>query len=395
MISKILLRREQFPVTDHLVYLNHAAVGPLSAAACAAMERHAREQRDWGALNWRDWIGEYVEFREEAAALIGAEPSEISVLKNTSEGISFVANGFRWKEGENAVTTDLEFPSNSVPWRRLASRGVECRIVKSRDGAYTVEDVERLIDANTRILSVSSVCFHNGFRPDLAALGALCRAKGVLFCVDAIQSLGALPMDVGSAGIHFLAADGHKWLMGPEGTAIFFCAAEVRDRLDVLESGWLNVKRGEEMLGVGTELRHDGRRFEAGSLNTNGIYGLRAAIALLRHVGIENIEHELIWVASALAAMLESCGFELRTPRPIASGIVSFSVPQDVDIARLKRISAAPDGLDDPVILMHRWLELNDVICAPREGMLRFAPHFYNDEEDIERVKEVLAVALR
>ncbi|HEY0592694.1 MAG TPA: aminotransferase class V-fold PLP-dependent enzyme, partial [Thermoanaerobaculia bacterium] len=149
MISKILLRREQFPVTDHLVYLNHAAVGPLSAAACAAMERHAREQRDWGALNWRDWIGEYVEFREEAAALIGAEPSEISVLKNTSEGISFVANGFRWKEGENAVTTDLEFPSNSVPWRRLASRGVECRIVKSRDGAYTVEDVERLIDANT------------------------------------------------------------------------------------------------------------------------------------------------------------------------------------------------------------------------------------------------------
>ncbi len=395
MISKILLRREQFPVTDHLVYLNHAAVGPLSQSACSAMERHAREQRDYGALQWRDWIGEYIEFREEAAQLIGSDAAEISILKNTSEGISFVANGFRWKEGENVVTTDLEFPSNSVPWRRLAPRGVECRLVASRDGAFTVEDVEALIDEKTRILSVSSVYFHNGFRPDLVALGELCRAQGVLFCVDAIQSLGAVAMDVRNAGIHFLAADGHKWLMGPEGAAIFFCAAEARDRLEVLESGWLNVERGDEMLGVGTELRADGRRFEAGSLNTNGIYGLRAAIALLRHIGIENIEREVIWVASALAAMLESSGFTLRTPRPLGAGIVSFLIPQGVDIARLKRISAAPDHLDDPLLLLHRWLEVNDVICSPREGMLRFAPHFYNDEEDIERVKEVLDVAIR
>ncbi|HEU5161603.1 MAG TPA: aminotransferase class V-fold PLP-dependent enzyme, partial [Thermoanaerobaculia bacterium] len=199
MISKILLRREQFPVTDRLVYFNHAAVGPLSHAAFSAMERHAREQRDFGALHWRDWIGEYIEFREEAAALLGADPSEISILKNTSEGLSFVANGVRWKEGENVVTTDIEFPSNSVPWRRLAQRGVECRLVKSRDGAFSVGDVEALIDEKTRVVSVSSVYFHNGFSPDIAALGDLCRAKGVLFCVDAIQSLGAIPMDVRAA----------------------------------------------------------------------------------------------------------------------------------------------------------------------------------------------------
>ncbi len=394
MISKILLRREQFPVTDRLVYLNHAAVGPLSQSAYSAMERHAREQRDLGALQWRDWIGEYVEFREEAAALIGSEASEISILKNTSEGLSFVANGMRWKEGENVVTTDIEFPSNSVPWRRLAPRGVECRLVRSREGAFSVEDVERLIDDKTRVLSVSSVYFHNGFAPDLAELGGLCAAKGILFCVDAIQSLGALPMDVRKAGIHFLAADGHKWLMGPEGAAIFYCAAEARERLEVLESGWLNVRRGDEMIGVGTELRADGRRFEAGSLNTNGVYGLRAAIALLRHIGIDNIEREVIWIASALAAALETLGLELRTPRPIASGIVSFAIPQGVDIARLRRLSDAPEELSDPVLLLHRWLEINDVICSPREGMLRFAPHFYNDEEDIERVKDTVATAI-
>jgi selenocysteine lyase/cysteine desulfurase len=395
MISKILLRREQFPVTDRLVYLNHAAVGPLSHAAYSAMERHAREQRDLGALNWRDWIGESVEFREEAAALIGSDPSEISILKNTSEGISFVANGLRWKEGENVVTTDLEFPSNSVPWRRLASRGVECRLVTTRNGAFTAADVEPRIDPKTRILSVSSVYFHNGFRPDLAELGDLCRAKGILFCVDAIQSLGAIPMDVRAARIDFLAADGHKWLLGAEGTAIFYGAAEARDRLEVLESGWLNVQRGDEMLGVSTELRKDGRRFEAGSLNTNGIYGLRASIALLRHIGIENIEREVIWVASTLAAALESLGLELRTPRPIRSGIISVAAPQDVDIPRLRELSEAPDQLADPLVLFHRWLEMNDVICSVREGMLRFAPHFYNDEEDIERVRETLEAALR
>jgi selenocysteine lyase/cysteine desulfurase len=260
---------------------------------------------------------------------------------------------------------------------------------------FSVGDVEALIDEKTRVLSVSSVYFHNGFSPDLAALGDLCRAKDVLFCVDAIQSLGAIPMDVRSAKIDFLAADGHKWLLGPEGAAIFYCAAESRERLDVLETGWLNVQRGDEMIGVSTELRADGRRFEAGSLNTNGIHGLRASIALLRHIGIENIEREVIWIASAVAATLETLGFEMKTPRPIASGIVSFTPPQDVDIERLRRLADAPDELADPVHLLHRWLEMNDVVCSPREGMLRFAPHFYNDEEDIDRLKDVLEVAVR
>src|SRR4051794_40515358 len=211
--------RELFPVTKNLAYFNHAAVGPLSTRAYEAMENFARDQREFGALHWRAWYAEYVRLRESAAKLIGAEASEIAILKNTSEGLSFVAEGFRWRAGENVITTDLEFPSNYTPWKRLERRGVECRIVKSDNGTYTAEDIERLIDDHTRIVSVSSVAFHHGFAADLVAIGEVCRRRNVLFCVDAIQSIGAIPMDVRRANIAFLSADGHKWMCGPEGAS--------------------------------------------------------------------------------------------------------------------------------------------------------------------------------
>ena len=188
--------REQFPVTKNLVYLNHAAVGPLSTPAYAALERQARDQRDFGALHWRDWYAEYELLRAAAGRLINAEANEIAILKNTSEGLSFVAEGYPWQAGDNVITTDLEFPSNVIPWKAQQRRGVECRMVRSRDGAYGPADIEPLIDDRTRIVTVSSVAFHNGFAADLDAIGALCAARGVLFCVDAIQSLGALTIDV-------------------------------------------------------------------------------------------------------------------------------------------------------------------------------------------------------
>src|SRR4051794_31312747 len=214
--------RELFPVTKNLAYFNHAAVGPLSTRAYEAMENFARDQREFGALHWRAWYAEYVRLRESAAKLIGAEASEIAILKNTSEGLSFVAEGFRWEQGDNVVTTDLEFPSNSTPWRKLERRGVETRVVVSDHGAFTVDDVARCIDARTRIVSVSSVAFHNGYAADLESIGALCAQRNVLFCVDAIQSVGVLPMDVRRSNIAFLSADGHKWMCGAEGAAIFF-----------------------------------------------------------------------------------------------------------------------------------------------------------------------------
>lgn len=367
--------RELFPVTRNLVYLNHAAVGPLSVRAYEAMERHARDQREFGALHWREWYHEYELLRQSASRLINAGPEEIAILKNTSEGLSFVAEGFRWKYGQNVVTTDLEFPSNFTPWKNLGRRGVELRVIESHDGAYTLADVEKLIDGNTAIVTVSSVAFHNGFTADLDAIGELCARRGVLFCVDAIQSLGAIPMDVRRSKIAFLAADGHKWLCGPEGAAIFYVAAEHRDKLEVIENGWTNIERRGKFINCSTDLLPDSRRFEAGSLNTNGIHGLHAAIELLHEIGLFEITNELKRIATLLADGLDSIGYRVRTPRPIASGIIA-ATPPSVEPATLLRL--------------HRKLEENGVVCAPREGMLRFAPHFYNDERDVEKVVEVL-----
>jgi selenocysteine lyase/cysteine desulfurase len=368
--------RALFPVTRNVVYFNHAAVGPLSSRAYDAIESHARDQREFGALHWREWDAEYERARQSAARLIHARPDEIAILKNTSEGLSFVAEGLRWKSGDNVVTTDLEFPSNFVPWKNLARRGVELRVVESHDGAYAVDDVERLIDERTRIVAVSAVAFHNGFTADLDEIGASCARSGALFCVDAIQGLGALPMDVRRSNIAFLAADGHKWICGPEGAAIFFVASEHLDKLDVIENGWMNIERRGKFINCSTDLRPDSRRFEAGSLNTNGIYGLRAALDLLQEIGIDSIAAEVKRIAGIMADKLEAIGYRVHTPRPIQSGIIG-ATPPEVETNTLLRL--------------HRRLEENGIVCAPREGMLRFAPHFYNDEGEVDRVIEVLS----
>lgn len=392
-MNKSLIRRTQFPVTTNLIYLNHAAVGPLSKAASDAMERHTRNQRDFGALEWREWYAEHTRLRKSAARLIGSAPEEISILKNTSEGLAFVAEGLSWSAGDNVITTDMEFPSNFTPWVHLERRGVECRTVQNRHGAFTPADIEKLIDRRTRLVSISSVSFHNGFVADLDAIGELCASKKVLLCVDAIQSLGVLRMDVKRSKISFLAADGHKWMLGPEGAAIFYCAEDVRDHLEVLEAGWMNFDFGGDFIGHRPELRSDGRRFEAGSLNTTGIYGLRASLDLLLEIGMEEIEREVVRMAEYLTRRLEEIGWASSTGRPVRSGIVSVT-PPPVDQERLRCLLNEPGGNAESsgltLMRLHRLLEKSRVICAPREGMLRFSPHFYNDEAEIDLAVDVL-----
>ena len=363
-------RRELFPVTRNLVYFNHAAVGPLSTVAYEAMERFVRDQRDFGALHWREWYAEYEKLRASAAKLIGAaEPREIAILKNTSEGLSFVAEGYRWREGENVVTTAMEFPSNYSPWKRLERRGVECRVVDEP----SVEAIERAVDAKTRIVTVSAVAFHNGYTADLDALGDFCARRNILFCVDAIQAVGALPIDVRRSKIAFLAADGHKWMCASEGASLFYVAAEHRDKLEVLETGWTNIDRRGKFIGASVDLLSDARRYEAGSLNSSGIHGLRAAIDLLLEIGIDEIGAEVIHIATRLADGLESIGFEVPTPRPIRSGIVGAKVEDPSELIR-----------------WHSELEKEGIICAPREGLLRFSPHFYNTESEVDRLLDGL-----
>jgi selenocysteine lyase/cysteine desulfurase len=393
MMDKSSLRL-LFPVSQNCVYMNHAAVGPLPTTSYEAMERIAADQRDWGAVHWQEWLEVYARFRRTAAELIGASPAEISILKNTSEGISFVAEGLDWNTGDNLVTTDMEFPSNFVPWKRLERRGVECRLVRNQQGAFSPEDVEMLIDEKTRLVALSAVSFHNGFRPDLEAVGRICRDRGVLFFVDAIQALGALPLDVRQSHVSFLAADGHKWMLGPEGAAIFYTADEARDRLAPLESGWLSIASPGTKISEEFVLRQDGRRFEAGTINTIGVAGLTASLDLLMNLGIENVAAEVVRLVDRLAGELEPLDFAVASPRPFRSGIIGVKLPDDANL-ELARTELAGDGRDAstglaPLSLVHRWLDHHGVICSPREGMLRFSPHVWNDDDEVDRVVDLL-----
>ena len=215
--------REQFPVTQKYIYLNHAGVSPLSLRARDAMQDFLNDAADNGGVNAASWTATVEACRHSAAQLINADPSEIAFMKNTTQGLIIAANGIDWHQCDNIVTTAVEFPANVYPWWSLKERyGVEMRMVQERRGQILTEEIEAAIDARTRVVTISHVEFASGFRNDIAAIGEICRKKGIWFVVDAIQSLGVIDLDVKACNIDILAADGHKWLLAPEGAAIFY-----------------------------------------------------------------------------------------------------------------------------------------------------------------------------
>ncbi len=362
--------RELFPVTKSYIYMNHAAVSPLPAPVRGAMERHLADVCEHGMARCKEWEEAVEQGRALAARLLGCGPDEIAFLKNTSEGIATVAGGLDWQPGDNVVLPAVEFPANVYPWLNLTGQGVEVRFVPQVEGRIRCRDILQAIDNGTRVVSISFVQFLSGFRADLKAIGRECRRRGVLLCVDAIQGLGALALDVRDMQIDFLAADGHKWLLGPEGAAIFFCSRQAMPKLRPSELGWLSVENQWNLLEYKLELRRDARRFECGTLNIAGIRGLAAAMEFLLDVGIERIESRVLELTDLLCAGLERKGYRLLSPRGPneKSGIVSF-YPKSGGAFEL-----------------YRRLTAERIVVSPREGLLRVSPHFYNTQEEIERL---------
>ena len=213
--------RKEFPITQEWVFLNHAAVAPLCQRARDRICEWADDMAANGDVHEAKWWAEVESVRRTAADLIGAHYGEIALLKNTSEGLALVAEGFPWQQGDNVVIAEGEYPSNVYPWLHLRDKGVEVKTVPCREARIEIDDIASMIDERTRMLSISHVQFGTGFRSDLTALGTLCRERGIDFCVDAIQGLGVFPIDVKAMKIDYLAADGHKWLLAPEGSALF------------------------------------------------------------------------------------------------------------------------------------------------------------------------------
>jgi selenocysteine lyase/cysteine desulfurase len=362
----------EFPVRRNLVYLNHAAVGPLPARVAAAIRAHADDQSQFGALHWKKWYRRYDELREKAAAFVGGNPERVAFLPSTSHALNLIAQGLDWRPGDNVVGDDLEFPANVYPWMNLAPRGVEYRVARSRGGRVTAEDFAPLLDARTRVLAVSWVTFHTGFVFPLADLAALCRDRQTLFVVDAIQGLGTMPIDAGRLGIDALAADGHKFLYGAEGLALLAFSEKAKAAIRPPWVGWWNVPWRESQLAYDLRPFASGRRFEAGSLPTGSVFALAEAIDLLAAIGMEEAERRIGALTARLREGLGALGWSIRTPEGSPSAILA-AVP--------------PSGDPRPVVAK---LEERGIVTSPREHAVRFAPHVGNDLEEIERVLEAV-----
>jgi selenocysteine lyase/cysteine desulfurase len=365
--------RPQFPVTESLVYMNHAAVSPLSRRVRDAMVGLLDEVHQRGAENWQQWVRAYDAARRSLAQLLNADQGEIALTKNTSEGVSTFANGLEWRTGDEVVSIEGEFPSNYYAWKALEKRGVVLRLVKPEQGRVSHESIVSALSSRTRVVAVSFVDYLSGFRLNLEKLGQACAAQGCLLFVDAIQGLGVFPLDVKAAQIAGLAADGHKWLLGPEGAGVLYVSRQVMDRVTPTEVGWWGVRHWADFTKRELSWRGDARRYECGTLNTVGIYGLGAAVDFLLEVGIPNIAERVLGLTDRLRRGLLKGGHSVFGPqeREEASGIVSF-VPRQ----------GSSDRLLDTFLA-------NRVQVAARCGLVRVSPHFYNTEAEIDRVLEL------
>lgn len=361
--------RALFPITRHYVYLNHAAVGPLSTRSLEAIQRFLQEATTEAGVKWMAWMQEAERVRRQAARLINAKPSEIAFMQNTSAALSAIANGIDWRVGDNVVSCGCEFPSNIYPWMRLQQYGVQLRLAPERNGRLETDELLSLVDERTRVIAVSFVQFINGFRMDLSTIGRFCRQRGILFVVDAIQGLGALKLDVERDAIDALAADAHKFLLGPEGITIMYVSERVMPLIQPTIVGWTSVKNSfDKLLDYELDYRDGALRYEQGSLNAMGIHALGASLDLFLEVGIEGIEQHLLSLTDYLVAGLQAKGYRVISSRRPGEASAIVCCTHD-------RYSA---------VELHRRLLAHRIVVVQRLGRLRISPHLYNTVEEIE-----------
>lgn len=366
----------EFPLRDGLIYLNHAAVGVWPRRTAEAVKAFAEENMVQGAADYPVWMKTERELRGRLQRLVNAATAgDIALVKNTSEGLSLIAYGLDWQVDDNIVSTDQEFPSNRIVWESLASKGVELRRADV-SGDDPESTMMALIDERTRLLTVSSVQFGTGVRMNLNRLGEACRERGVLFCVDAIQSLGAVRFDAQAVHADFVVADGHKWMSGPEGIALFYSTRQARDKLHLSQYGWHMVEAMGNFDLVEWSPAKSARRFEPGSPNMLGICALNASLSLFEEIGMDRVEKQLLERSRLLMGQIsEHDQLELITPASSGryAGIVTFR----------------HRGLDrNGHAALCRSLMAADIICAHRAGGIRLSPHFYSDCSQFEAVWE-------
>ena len=367
--------KEEFPIKCDRVYFNNASIGPLSNPVISAVDAFMADVRDYGRKHYPQWCerADHI-IKSRIAGMIGAEKSEIAFIKNTTEGILIVANGIDWQPGDNVIIADIEYPSNVYCWMNLKKRGVQIRWIKTRSGRFAADDIKALMDRHTRLVSLSAVQFLNGFRLDLEKVSELCHAKNVMLNLDAIQLMGALHLDVSRYPIDFLSAGGHKWLMAPIGTGIFYCRRSSLSKLHPANVGYHSVDKSEDDINYDLTFKPHAGRFEEAIINFPGIWGLDAAVDMITRLGTLRIEQHIFKLTRLAYEGLNSRNYQVISSfeDKERSGILCFKHP------------------DLPVQKIWQRLEDADIHLAIRGDALRMSPSFYNDEDEVNTMLAAL-----
>ncbi len=366
----------EFPVSNKLIYLNHAAVAPWPKRTSDAVKQFAEQNTVYGSHYYLDWLKKEQELRLQLKTLLNA-PSvdDIALVKNTSEAISFVAYGLNWNPGDNIVSSNEEFPSNRIPWESLSDQGVEYRQADLSSKPTPEEALFALVDSSTRLITISSIQFASGLRMDLEKIGQFCKENNILFCIDAIQSLGAVEFDVQTCHADFVMADGHKWMFGPEGLGVFYTNPESRSKLKLTQYGWHMMADIHDYENKPWQIHPAARRFECGSPNMLGIHAMSASLSLLLETGMDNIESQVLNNAAYLKNQITANHqLTLITDQHarLKSGIVLFK-HKTVENNRL-----------------YRHLQSKNVVCALRGGGIRFSPHFYHSQNELDKAMDII-----
>jgi selenocysteine lyase/cysteine desulfurase len=370
-----LVRETQFPVAGQWAYFDHAAVSPLPRRSADALRGWSTEQERHGVVIWPECERRLECIRDQAAILLNAHRDEIAFISSTTHGIGLIAEGFPWRDGDNVVTAADEYPSNIYPWMNLASRGVELRVVPGREGRIRLEDLREAMDASTRLLAISHVEFATGFRNDLDALAELCHSRGVALSVDAIQGLGPFRIDVRQTPIDFLAADGHKWLLGPEGAGLLFVRRDWIERLRPIGVGWHSVVGSYNAPEIRFQLKPTAQRWEGGSLNMPGLLTVGASLELFFEWGLDAVARRIQSRADAVRELAARAGWT----------VYGAALPSE----RSAIVVLEKAGVDHAAAA-RTLRESHGIVASCRRGRLRISPHVYNDDRDLERLGAAL-----
>ncbi|RMF18545.1 MAG: aminotransferase class V-fold PLP-dependent enzyme [Gammaproteobacteria bacterium] len=370
---------DEFPVTRHTLYFNHAAVAPWPRRTAEAVNAFCRENVERGAQNYPAWLKVEQSLRRQLSELINA-PSlrSIALAKSTSEALSLIANGMSWQSGDEIVITDQEFPSNRIVWEALSGQGVKTVVADITQATDPEAEILACLSPRTRLVSVSAVQYASGLRLNVGRLGDSLRHHPALFCVDAIQHLGALPFDAQACHADFVVADGHKWMLGPEGLALFYVRPEIMDQVRPSEFGWHMVRHRGDYTRKTWHPADDATRYECGSPNMLGIHALNASLSLLLETGMAQVGRMLTDRMNHLADALNSMRhveFLTDTRPERMAGILTFRMKNKVLEA------------------VHENLSEHGVVCALRGGGIRLSPHFYTPENQIDELIRLIAAA--